>query len=135
MLDLHHATIARLHAADDDDAFRRSRDDLAALGADVDNEEPRLAEVAGTDDALGRMYVLEGSTLGGTFIDRHLATLPGLAPAGRLRAFSPYGPETGAMWHSFRSFTRERTADPGRVVAAAGETFRALVAWCEPVAA
>jgi heme oxygenase len=78
------------------------------------------------------MYVLEGSTLGGTFIDRHLAALPQLGEV-RLRAFSPYGAQTGAMWHAFRSATRDRVAaggDPAAVVAAARETFAVLAAWC-----
>jgi heme oxygenase len=107
--------------------------DLAALGDAGAPGLPDLPHVEGTDEALGRMYVLEGSTLGGTFIDRHLATLP--RGGVRVSAFSPYGAETGAMWHAFRRFTRERVSDPDRVVAAAGATFRALAAWCAPVAA
>jgi heme oxygenase len=47
---------------------------------------------------------LEGSTLGGTFIDRHRTGLPELGDI-RLRAFSPYGAESGAMWHAFRRAT------------------------------
>ncbi|MGY1814638.1 biliverdin-producing heme oxygenase [Blastococcus sp. SYSU D00820] len=109
--------------------------DLQALGAGADDgARPELPEVPTTDDALGRLYVLEGSTLGGTFIDRHLAALPHLAPGTRLGAFSPYGPETGAMWHAFRRVTREHVAaggDAGRVVAAARETFTVLADWCE----
>jgi heme oxygenase len=118
---------------------RRARlyaDDLAALGTPSRPPRPRLPPVDGTDEALGRLYVLEGSTLGGTFIDRHLATMPGLTGA-RLRAFSPYGPETAAMWHAFRRTTRARIAGGGHaavVVGSARETFQALAAWCEPVA-
>src|SRR5206468_2644054 len=70
--------------------------DLDALGAPPAAAVPRLAPVAATDAALGRLYVLEGSTLGGTFIEQHLTGLPCLSGV-RLRAFSPYGPETGAM--------------------------------------
>ena len=79
------------------------------------------------------MYVLEGSTLGGAFIDRHLASLPQLAGV-RVRAFSPYGAETGAMWHAFRRVARERVAAGGdaRSVDSARATFRALDAWCRP---
>jgi len=109
--------------------------DLRALGVEpATDDRPELPAVAGTDEALGRLYVLEGSTLGGTFISRHLATLPDLAGT-RLQAFSPYGADTGAMWHAFRRFTRERAQEPQRVVAAAGATFRSLAAWCAPVAA
>ena len=112
--------------------------DLAALGAaPADGDRPDLPGVPDTDAALGRMYVLEGSTLGGTFIDRHLATLPGLAGSPRLRAFSPYGADTGAMWAAFRRFTRshvEDRGDAGRVVAAARSTFAVLADWCAPAA-
>jgi heme oxygenase len=108
--------------------------DLTALGAApaAPPAWPELPAVPGTDDALGRLYVLEGSTLGGVFIDRHLASLPGLA-ATPLRAFSPYGAETGAMWRDYRAATRARVAaggDADRVVAAAQQTFAALAAWC-----
>jgi len=110
--------------------------DLAALDAELDagpDGTPDLPDVPDTDAALGRLYVLEGSSLGGVVIDRHLATLPQLAGAGRLSSFSPYGDRTGAMWHAFRSVTRERVAaggDADRVVDAARETFGALARWC-----
>jgi heme oxygenase len=107
--------------------------DLATLAAPPATATPELAGVGDTDAALGRMYVLEGSSLGGVFIDRHLATLPQLAALGPLSAFSPYGEETGAMWHAFRTVTRARIAGGGnadRLVAAARETFGALAGWC-----
>jgi heme oxygenase (biliverdin-IX-beta and delta-forming) len=106
--------------------------DLAALGAPASAERPRLPALEGTDAALGRMYVLEGATMGGAFIDRHLAGQPGLADV-RLRSFSPYGADTGAMWHAFRQVTRERMTDGGdadAVVTSAQDTFGALAAWC-----
>jgi heme oxygenase len=111
--------------------------DLATLGAaPVADGGPELPVPTGTDEALGRLYVLEGSTLGGAFIDRHLATVPGLAGL-QLRAFSPYGAETGAMWHGFRRAARERVAsggDAAAMVAAARQTFDALALWCRPAA-
>jgi len=111
--------------------------DLAALGAAAPADQPELPPLPGTDEALGRLYVLEGATMGGTFIDRHLAALPGLAGV-RLRAFSPYGSETGAMWHDFRRVTRDRVAhggDAAAVVASARDTFRVLAEWCAPAGA
>jgi heme oxygenase len=112
--------------------------DLAALdSAPAGPGVPDLPDVPTTDDALGRLYVLEGSTLGGTFIDRHLRGLPSLGDGVRVRAFSPYGSETGAMWHAYRQVTREHVAaggDPRQVVAAARGTFAALSAWCAPAA-
>jgi heme oxygenase len=107
--------------------------DLVALGADpAGSPRARSGPVRNTDEALGRLYVLEGSTLGGTFIDRHLAGLPFLGRV-RIRAFSPYGSETGAMWHIFRETVRRHVTgggDAGRVVAAGRETFAALADWC-----
>lgn len=105
--------------------------DLATLGIPVPVDAPRLPPVAGTDEALGRMYVLEGSTLGGTFIDRHLAGLPAFSGV-RLRAFSPYGERTGAMWAAYRRAAREHMAADGdvdRVIEAARATFAALAGW------
>ncbi len=105
--------------------------DLRALGAPPAAEGPTLPEVRTTDGALGRLYVLEGSTLGGAVIDRHLAGLPRLA-AVRLRAFSPYGERTGAMWRAYRSTTRAHVAgggDPAEIVRAAADTFTALTRW------
>ena len=111
--------------------------DLRALGAEPARKGPELAAVTDTDRALGRLYVLEGSTLGGMFIDRHLASLPRLADV-RVRAFSPYGSETGAMWAAFRRVTRERVSaggDADAMVDSGRETFRALADWCRPAAA
>jgi heme oxygenase len=124
-------------AADEVDWSGRRRSplfaaDLATLGALPADRTPELPAVLDTDAALGRLYVLEGSSLGGVFIDRHLATLPHLA-AGRLSCFAPYGERTGAMWHAFRSVTRARVAEGGnadRVVSAARQTFGALASWC-----
>jgi heme oxygenase len=107
--------------------------DLHVLGLSAGAERPALPEVGDTDEALGRMYVLEGATLGGTFIDRHLAGLPQLSGV-RLRAFSPYGERTGAMWRAFRRTTRAHVAGAGdadRVVDAACRTFAALVHWTD----
>ena len=112
--------------------------DLAALDAAPADPAagPQLADVDDLDAALGRLYVLEGSSLGGVFIDRHLATLPQLADLGRMTCFSPYGEETGAMWHAFRTVTRARIAEGGnsdRLIGAARDTFGALAAWCAPL--
>lgn len=111
--------------------------DLATLGAHAAPTGPDLPVPTGTDEAMGRLYVLEGSTLGGAFIDRHLATVPELCGL-QLRAFSPYGPDTGAMWHAFRRAARNRVAaggDAATMVAAARQTFGALALWCRPARA
>lgn len=128
-------------ATDVDWAARRRADlfaaDLDALGARTHGGPgPDLPAPASTDEALGTMYVLEGSTLGGVFIDRHLATLPALAGIGRLSAFSPYGERTGAQWAAFRRSVRDHVArggDPDALVGAARRTFTVMAAWCSEV--
>jgi heme oxygenase len=76
------AWAARTPADADDVAWTRRRRaplfaaDLRTLGHGTATVAPRLPAVVDTDEALVRLYVLEGSTLGGTFIDRHLASLP-----------------------------------------------------------
>ncbi|MFD2093319.1 biliverdin-producing heme oxygenase [Blastococcus deserti] len=136
------AWAARSPADADDVAWPRRRraalfgEDLTRLGRTATGEVPELAAVADTDQALGRLYVLEGSTLGGTFIDRHLAGLPHLSDVG-IRAFAPYGSETGAMWAAFRRATRARAArggDTDVMLISARATFQALAAWCGAVA-
>jgi heme oxygenase (biliverdin-IX-beta and delta-forming) len=110
--------------------------DLGALGGTPGNLRPRLPDPGGTDAALGRLYVLEGSTLGGAFIDRHLASLPQFAGL-RLRAFSPYGADTGAMWAAFRRVVRRRVdsgGDADVMVDSARGTFRQLAGWCRAAA-
>ncbi|SDF17526.1 Heme oxygenase [Blastococcus aurantiacus] len=106
--------------------------DLRKLDAPPSDDAPLLPDVPGTDEALGRMYVLEGSTLGGVFIDRHLAALPELAGV-TVHSFSPYGSETGAMWAAFRRTTRARISEGGdaaAMLASARTTFAGLAGWC-----
>lgn len=87
-----------------------------------------------TARALGAAYVVEGATLGGAGISRHVrATLPDPAP-GACRFFAPYGTSTGPMWRRFQAALAEHEArggDRDAVLAAADETFTTLEAWLE----
>jgi len=52
--------------------------------------------------ALGGMYVLDGSVLGGAFIYKHLQTTIGVeATTGKATYFKAYGLETGSRWKNF----------------------------------
>ena len=92
------------------------------------------APVTGTDDALGRLYVLEGSTLGGTFIDRHLAGLPGARgrPAARLLPLRRPRPAPCGTPSGGHPGPRGRAAGTRRHAGRRAATFRALAAWCRP---
>ena len=82
--------------------------------------------------ALGCLYVLEGSTLGGQFILRHVRPrLAALAP-GAFAYLECYGGRTGEMWKTFgqvigRGAVSE--AASAQMVTAACETFAALGHW------
>ena len=96
---------------------------------------PELPPVADTDAALGRLYVLEGSTLGGMFIDRHLAGLPGSVrrPAAGLLPLRRRDRRHVARLPARRPATAWPPAGtPTRCSSAATGTFRALAQWCRP---
>ncbi len=82
--------------------------------------------------ALGCLYVLEGSTLGGQILSRKVATRLGLHPGTGASYLSAYGAGTGEMW---RRFCAALIAHAGqhrgedRIVQAAQDTFAALEAW------
>ena len=80
--------------------------------------------------ALGTLYVLEGSTLGGQVISRALKTASWLPQSG-LTYFDPYGPRTGAMWRDFRDYAAARStpAADAEMLATAQGTFERLRRW------
>ena len=87
-------------------------------------------DFASTAAAVGGAYVLEGSTLGGRVISRHIQHLFGPDVA---RAFlDGYGAETGEQWQSFRAalarFASSRDIEE-QVIDGARETFRAFARW------
>lgn len=57
--------------------------------------------------ALGVLYVIEGSTLGGRFILKNITTIPGLDNGQGTSYFNGYGEKTGSYWKSFLNFLEE----------------------------
>ena len=110
--------------------------DLTALGQaaarlPVCTTLPPLVSAAA---CFGCLYVLEGATLGGVIISRHVGQKLGVSPAAGGAFFYGYGEQTGAMWQQFRAaitdFSRQSDAQDA-VVASARATFEALQHWCE----
>jgi heme oxygenase len=93
-------------------------EDLRALGIHRPRLEaaPPLAR-QNLDFALGCLYVLEGATLGGQIISRHLATL-GIGPANGGLFFHGYGAKTGEMWKSFQLSATRYCATEEQIVEA-----------------
>lgn len=59
---------------------------------------------ADVPELAGMLYTIEGSTLGGRVISRHLSTHLGLSPDRGGRFFSAYSHLTDHRWHQFESF-------------------------------
>ena len=92
---------------------------------------PRFVSVA---ECFGCMYVLEGATLGGVFIGRHIQAKLGVTPATGGRFFEGYAAQTGSMWQEFRAAITEfslTTDDHDTMIKTACATFEALQTWCE----
>ena len=135
----HAAWEPAIGAALDDGAFFESRRRLAALGDDLaflGLTEPEIGglpwarpiALAGPAPAMGALYVLEGSTLGGRVIGRHIAAAHGLGGEG-LAYYSGPGARTGAMWSAFRARLDSFDGEGEAVVAAANDTFDAMRRW------
>lgn len=103
------------------------REDLRALGADPEGL-PLCPPppIRGHAEAMGSLYVMEGSTLGGRVILKRLEGL-GL-PAGSCGYFAGHGARTGTMWTDFlRRLEGER--DSAAVLRGAKATFATLGDW------
>lgn len=111
------------------------REDLRGLGySDAQIESlPRcesLPRMATEAEAIGSMYVMEGSTLGGQYIVRELRSSLGLSPE-TTRYYSSYGTEVGKRWQAFRQdlLSFSSPENDNVIVESARRTFAALEQW------
>jgi heme oxygenase len=115
-------------AVPDDDALR------AAARA----SQPRI-RLDSPAAAIGSLYVIEGSALGGQVLTPRLLAAHGLTPERGAAYFNGFGARTGAMWREFRQFADAQAgqdaASRAMACRAAIQTFKALLATFEPVAA
>ncbi len=110
--------------------------DLAALGLDAPALArlprcTRLPALEGPAALLGCLYVLEGATLGGQLIARHVAQELGLGARGTA-FFSSYGEGVGPMWRLFVAALEGFAADADRqaaVIRSANDTFAVFEDW------
>lgn len=120
--------------------------DLHILGHDAASlaRLPRaswLPLLTGVPEALGCSYVLEGATLGGQLILRHLERHFAGVPAGDFAFFRAYGDGIGPMWKSFgealirASMAADSQLFDARVVQSAKDTFDAFERWLQHAAA
>jgi heme oxygenase len=110
--------------------------DLRALGVPRPEALPHCRHLPDLPDCaamLGCSYVLEGATLGGQIISRHLAARLGILAESGGRFFHGYGDRTADMWKTFTAHVRSFDESAGKeddIVAAAVVTFRSLRSWC-----
>jgi heme oxygenase len=96
---------------------------------------PRCQELPPLDapaDYFGCLYVLEGATLGGQFISRHILNAFGITADRGGRFFRCYGERTGEMWRRFGTSLMTfatSSAQEEQVIAAAIATFQTLTHW------
>lgn len=92
-----------------------------------------LPVIQNATEALGAMYVLEGSTLGGQFLSKMIAEKLSLSTEG-LRFFTGYGSASAEKWDLFKNVLNSYTNDAiveSEVIDAANETFIKFKNWIE----
>ena len=105
--------------------------DLTALGIfeNVQKETAPWTDLPALDStakAFGSLYVMEGATLGGQIIMRHLKQHLDLTPENGGAFFNSYGANVGPMWKEFCAITTEfaeKEQDDETIINAARETF------------
>lgn len=114
------------------------REDLQALGLSAQDivALPRCAdlpEVAGLAEAVGCLYVLEGSTLGGQVITRLLNQRLPISPQTGGMFFAGYQNETVPKWRQFggwaEAWAGKNPDQTSRAVDAARKTFDSFARW------
>jgi len=108
--------------------------DLAWFG--VTKQEfarPTLPLMNELPELFGTMYVMEGSTLGGQFIARHVETALQLSNGRGNSYFSGHGSQTGRMWKEFCEMLKLRIPDEQTetVVFSAKAMFNTFGTWMQ----
>ncbi|GLC26431.1 biliverdin-producing heme oxygenase [Roseisolibacter agri] len=95
----------------------------------------RLPDASTLARALGCAYVLEGATLGGQLVRRHLARTLGLGPDTGAAYYHAYGDDVGPMWRTFLAglavAVEREGCPPDELLAGARDTFDALAEWLD----
>lgn len=110
--------------------------DLRRLGREVNGPHrpphcPTRPSLRSKAELLGAMYGLEGATLGGSYVARHLGGTLGQEPGRCDSFFRSYGTRVRSMWQEFLEILAAHSsaqADPV-IVGRAVETFAALGGW------
>jgi len=108
--------------------------DLAWFGvAEKEDGRPMLPEMNNLPSLLGTMYVMEGSTLGGQLIARHVELALHLSEGQGSSYFRGHGSQTGPMWKEFCEMLKLRIPDEqtDAVVVSAKAMFSTFGMWMQ----
>lgn len=108
------------------------KSDLLNLGHVVeDTPNPFSEKINGISYALGILYVMEGSTLGGQIISSMLKKKLPESDENVLSYFNSYGENTPIMWNSFRNHIENApiAIDENQMTQGAKDTFENLRVW------
>jgi heme oxygenase len=108
--------------------------DLAWFGvAERDDRRPTLPEMHSLPSLFGTMYVIEGSTLGGQFIARHVEAALHLSEGQGNSYFRGHGSQTGPLWKEFSEMLKLRIPDEqtDAVVVSAKAMFSTFGMWMQ----
>jgi len=123
-----------------DHHLRRKKEAIAEDILSLDGTLPELTpdqhlpEINNKLHALGALYVMEGSTLGGLYISKMIAKQLNLEGGKSLSFFDGYGEQTENMWNAFKSSLDEevvQSEEQATVIQAANDTFTKFKSWIE----
>jgi heme oxygenase len=106
----------------------------ATASPDVCKELPPITSHA---EALGAMYVMEGSTMGGEIIARMIEGQAGINGPSGFSFFNGYGDDTGRMWEEFKVFLNRPFDEMEKLnlILTANRTFITFYNWIDKHAA
>lgn len=110
------------------------KDILAAGGAPSLKTCNVLPAITNAKEAIGAMYVLEGSTLGGKIISKMIMQCLSLSSDEAISFFTGYREDSDRMWSSFTAALNACTNNPEeqhRIAQAANDTFIKFKNWVE----
>jgi heme oxygenase len=89
----------------------------------------QLPNISSRMSALGALYVLEGSTLGGQLIKRMLLQTSAGLKEEQLHFFSGYREETGRRWQAFQQLINQFSGEQKIIAEVARSTFHFFSKW------
>jgi heme oxygenase len=108
--------------------------DLSWFGVpEKDDRRPTLPVMDNLSSFFGTMYVMEGSTLGGQLIARHVEATLHLCEGRGNSYFRGHGSQTGPLWKEFCEMLKERIPDEqtDAVVVSAKAMFHTFGTWMQ----